>query len=70
MKVDGAIGRELEEMGYGGVFTDDMLDAFGIVEPPEDVAKALLARYGDMVDRTSPHMRTCRRMPGQESSQN
>lgn len=37
----------------GALITDDMLDAFGIVGPPEDVAKTLLARYGDIVDRTS-----------------
>ena len=37
----------------GGLITDDMLDAFGIVGPPEEVAGRLLARYGDIVDRTS-----------------
>ncbi len=37
----------------GNLITDDMLDAFGIVGPPEEVAGRLLARYGDIVDRTS-----------------
>ena len=37
----------------GTLITDDMLDAFGIVGPPEEVAGRLLARYGDIVDRTS-----------------
>ena len=30
-----------------------MLDAFGIVGGPEEVAGRILARYGDVVDRTS-----------------
>ena len=37
----------------GTLITDDMLDAFAIVGPPEEVAGRLLARYGDIVDRTS-----------------
>ena len=37
----------------GSLITDDMLDAFGIVGPPEEIAGRLLARYGDIVDRTS-----------------
>ena len=37
----------------GTLITDDMLDAFGIVGPPEEIAGRLLARYGDIVDRTS-----------------
>ncbi len=37
----------------GALITDDMLDAFGIVGPPEEVAGRLMARYGDIVDRTS-----------------
>ena len=37
----------------GSLITDDMLDTFGIVGPPEQVAGRLMARYGDIVDRTS-----------------
>ena len=37
----------------GTLITDDMLDAFGIVGGPEEIAGRLLARYGDIVDRTS-----------------
>lgn len=37
----------------GTLITDDMLDAFGIVGGPEEVAGRILARYGDIVDRTS-----------------
>ena len=37
----------------GGLVTDDMLDAFAIVAPPEEIATRLLARYGDIIDRTS-----------------
>ena len=37
----------------GSLITDDMLDAFGIVGPPEEIAGRLLARCGDIVDRTS-----------------
>ena len=37
----------------GALVTDDMVGAFGIVGPPEEIAERLLARYGDIVDRTS-----------------
>ncbi len=37
----------------GELITDDMLDAFAVTAEPEDVPKALLARYGDIVDRLS-----------------
>ena len=37
----------------GGLVTDDMLDAFAIVGPPEEIAGRLRARYGDIIDRTS-----------------
>ncbi|MSO79117.1 MAG: LLM class F420-dependent oxidoreductase [Acidimicrobiia bacterium] len=37
----------------GELITDDMLEAFAVTAEPEDVPKALLARYGDIVDRLS-----------------
>jgi probable F420-dependent oxidoreductase len=37
----------------GDLITDDMLETFAVVAEPEDVPKALLARYGDVVDRLS-----------------
>ena len=37
----------------GTLITDDMLDTFGIVGPPEEIAGRLTARYGGLVDRTS-----------------
>jgi len=37
----------------GDLITDDMLETFAVVADPEDVPKALLARYGDLVDRLS-----------------
>jgi probable F420-dependent oxidoreductase len=37
----------------GDLITDEMLDAFAVTAEPEDVPKALLARYGDIVDRLS-----------------
>ena len=35
----------------GDIITDDMLEAFAVIAEPEDIPKALLARYGDIVDR-------------------
>ena len=37
----------------GELITDDMLDAFAVIAEPEDVPKAMLTRYGDIVDRLS-----------------
>lgn len=37
----------------GGLITDDMLDEFGVVGEPQDIAPQMLARYGSFVDRTS-----------------
>ena len=47
---------EWDEMGRR--ITDEVLDAFAIVAPPNQVAARLLARYGDIFTRTgfySPH---------------
>ena len=35
------------------LISDDMLDVFGIVATPDKLVSAMLARYGDIVDRTS-----------------
>jgi probable F420-dependent oxidoreductase len=37
----------------GGLITDEMIDAFVVRGAPEDVAKKVAARYGDVVDRIS-----------------
>ena len=35
----------------GNLITDDILEAFAVVCPPDEVPKAVLARYGDVIDR-------------------
>jgi probable F420-dependent oxidoreductase len=40
-----------QEMGT--LIDDDMLDKFGVMGEPQDIAPAMLARYGSFVDRTS-----------------
>ena len=40
-----------EEMGTA--ISDDVLDAFAVVAPPDKVAQGLLSRYGDVLDRLS-----------------
>jgi probable F420-dependent oxidoreductase len=42
-----------EWTAMGELITDDILEAFAVVAEPEDIPKALLARYGDVVDRLS-----------------
>ncbi|XOV84563.1 MAG: TIGR03617 family F420-dependent LLM class oxidoreductase [bacterium] len=37
----------------GTLITDDMLNEFGVVGEPKDIAPQMLARYGSFVDRTS-----------------
>lgn len=55
----GELGTELNTLSKRGEWdemgrriTDDMLDAFAVVAPPSDVARQLLARYGDIFTRT------------------
>jgi len=55
----GALGEELNQMSKRGEWdemghriTDDMLHEFAIVAPPDQVAKRLLALYGDVFTRT------------------
>ena len=54
----GALGEELTFMSKRGQWvemgeriSDEMLDAFAVVADPNDVGKAVTARYGDVVDR-------------------
>ena len=37
----------------GELITDEMLETFAVVAPPDDVAAGMLARFGDVVDRIS-----------------
>ena len=37
----------------GTLITDDMLNEFGVVGEPKDIAPQMLSRYGSFVDRTS-----------------
>ncbi len=44
-----------DEMGL--LITDEMLDAFAVVGEPGDLARGVLDRYGQVVDRMSPNLR-------------
>ncbi|MDE2976712.1 MAG: TIGR03617 family F420-dependent LLM class oxidoreductase [Acidobacteriota bacterium] len=44
-----------DEMGT--LITDEMLDAFAVVGEPGDLARGVLDRYGEVVDRMSPNLR-------------
>jgi hypothetical protein len=35
----------------GELITDEMLETFAVVAPPDALAAAILARYGEVVDR-------------------
>ena len=37
----------------GDLVTDDMLNEFGVMGEPEQIAPQMLSRYGDLIDRTS-----------------
>jgi len=47
------LSKRGEWVAMGDLITDEILDAFAIVAEPEDIPKAMLARYGDIVDRLS-----------------
>ncbi len=40
-----------EEMGH--LISDDILESFAVVGEPQQIAGQIIARYGDIVDRTS-----------------
>ncbi len=44
-----------DEMGT--LITDEMLDAFAVVGEPAELARGVLDRYGEVVDRMSPNLR-------------
>ena len=37
----------------GDLISDEVLETFAVVAPPDDVARQLVARYGDIIDRVS-----------------
>jgi hypothetical protein len=45
------LSKQGEWVQMGELITDDIVDAFAVTAEPEDVPKALLARFGDLVDR-------------------
>ncbi len=47
------LSKQGEWVAMGELITDEILDAFAIIAEPEDVPRAMLARYGDIVDRLS-----------------
>jgi probable F420-dependent oxidoreductase len=47
------LSKQGEWVQMGELIDNDVLDAFAVVAEPEDIPKALLARYGDLVDRLS-----------------
>jgi probable F420-dependent oxidoreductase len=46
-----ALSKQGEWATMAGLVTDEMLEAFAVVAPVEGVASAVLARFGDVVDR-------------------
>jgi len=47
------LSKQGEWAKMGELIDDDVLETFAVVAEPEDIAKRLLARYGDLVDRLS-----------------
>jgi probable F420-dependent oxidoreductase len=47
------LSKQGEWVAMGDLITDDILETFAVVAEPEDIPKALLARFGDIVDRIS-----------------
>jgi probable F420-dependent oxidoreductase len=45
------LSRRGEWVAMGELITDDMLDTFAIVAEPDEIAPAMIARFGDIVDR-------------------
>jgi probable F420-dependent oxidoreductase len=48
-----ALSKQGQWAAMGDVVDDEMLDAFAVVAEPEQVATAILGRYGDVVSRIS-----------------
>ena len=54
------VGAELNQLSkrgewvaMGELVTDEMLETFAVVAPPDDIAAGIVARYGDVLDRVS-----------------
>jgi probable F420-dependent oxidoreductase len=47
------LSKQGEWDAMGRLITDEVLDAFAVVAPPDGVAQGILARIGDVVDRVS-----------------
>ena len=47
------LSRRGEWVAMGELITDEMLETFAIVAPPDDLAAGILARFGDVLDRCS-----------------
>ena len=47
------LSRQGEWVAMGELITDEMLDTFAVVAAPDDLAGAITARYGDVLDRVS-----------------
>ena len=45
------LSKRGEWTAMGDLITDDILETFAVAAPPEDVPKAMIARYGGVVDR-------------------
>ena len=53
---DALIGHERQQgkwVEMGELISDDVLDAFAVVGPPDDIPKLVLGRFGDVIDRFS-----------------
>jgi probable F420-dependent oxidoreductase len=56
----GDVGTELNQLSrkgawvaMGELITEDMLEAFAVIAPPDEIAAGIQARYGDLLDRLS-----------------
>ncbi|MFI5054043.1 MAG: LLM class F420-dependent oxidoreductase [Acidimicrobiia bacterium] len=45
------LSRQGEWVAMGDLVTDEILDTFAVVAEPDDLASAMLARFGDVLDR-------------------
>jgi probable F420-dependent oxidoreductase len=48
-----SLSKQGKWVEMGGLITDDIVQAFAVVGPPEDIPKLVLDRFGDAVDRFS-----------------
>ncbi|MBL4865656.1 MAG: TIGR03617 family F420-dependent LLM class oxidoreductase [Pseudomonadales bacterium] len=52
------LSKQGEWDAMGELITDEMLDAFAVVEEPENLATSFRNRYADLIDRTTVNIRT------------